>query len=299
MAIMEVQLPKGKYMVAVSGGVDSVALLHLLHHKTPVSKDGSWKWVVAHYDHGIRKGSAEDRRFVEKLAEAYGLPFEYGEGKLGPNTSEATARAARYKFLRKVKDQYQATAIVTAHHQDDVLETAIINLLRGTGRKGLTALDSKGDIIRPLLKFSKQQIRDYALANHLEWREDSSNTDTKYLRNYVRHMLLPKLNTEQRQRLVSLLERQRSVNTQLDELLLAQVGKNLARAWFTNLPHAVAKEVLAAWLRHQGLREFDKPALERAVVGVKTARPGKRIAVKKDEYIEVKADNLALVHVER
>src|SRR5437764_343012 len=134
---MDVVLPKpGKYVVAVSGGVDSVALLDML------ARSDDLKLVVAHFDHGIRKDSAKDRKFVEDLAKNYDLPFVYEEGHLGSGTSEAVARGARYDFLHRVKKSHGAQAIITAHHQDDVLETAIINLLRGTGRKGLTSLTS-------------------------------------------------------------------------------------------------------------------------------------------------------------
>ena len=149
----------GKYVVAVSGGVDSVALLHLLleandERRTMNDEDSPssvlrppFRFVVAHFDHGIRKDSAEDRKLVQAMAQKIrGLPFVYDEGRLGPRASEATARLARYTFLRRVLQASGARAIVTAHHQDDLLETAIINLLRGTGRKGLTALGSRSDI---------------------------------------------------------------------------------------------------------------------------------------------------------
>jgi tRNA(Ile)-lysidine synthetase-like protein len=131
---MKIQLPKGRYVVAVSGGVDSVVLLDAL------SKLPNLELVVAHLDHGIREDSIEDRRFVASLAASYGLVFEYGEGRLGSGASEATAREARYNFLRGVKMKHDAKAIITAHHQDDLIETAILNMLRGTGRKGLTSL---------------------------------------------------------------------------------------------------------------------------------------------------------------
>jgi tRNA(Ile)-lysidine synthase TilS/MesJ len=94
---------------------------------------------------------------------------------LGPKTSEAKARDARYKFLEEVKAVNKAKAIVTAHHQDDVLETAILNMLRGTGRRGLTSLQNRKNLIRPLLKFSKAAIKNYAKSHKLKWREDSTN----------------------------------------------------------------------------------------------------------------------------
>jgi tRNA(Ile)-lysidine synthase TilS/MesJ len=183
-------------------------------------------------------------------------------------------------------------------HQDDVVETAIINLLRGTGRKGLTALGSRPGIVRPLLSISKTDILRHAKQHQLEWHEDATNIDTKYLRNYVRYEILPKFSDEQKQQFLGIIESQKNVNDQLDNLLQLNT-KQLNRNWFVGLPHEVAREVMASWLRSQGLREFDKPTIERAVVGVKTARSGKKIAIKKDEYIEVGKEYLALRYLER
>src|SRR4051794_16456164 len=131
---MKIYVGPGKYVVAVSGGVDSVGLLDLLR------MDPGVKLTVSHFDHGIRDDSHLDRAHVQALARRYQLPFVYDKGALGPGASEAEARTARYQFLDNVKTKTGAHAIVTAHHQDDVLETAIINLLRGTGRKGLSSL---------------------------------------------------------------------------------------------------------------------------------------------------------------
>ena len=182
---MDVSLKPGKYVVAVSGGVDSMVLLDLLKDQPHL------KLIVAHYDHGIRPDSAKDRQLVQDVAAAYHLPMVFENGKLGSTASEATARQARYEFLERTRQTHSARAILTAHHQDDVLETAIINLIRGTGRRGLTALSSQPLIIRPLLHVSKADIRAYAEKQQLKWHEDSTNQDEKYLRNYIRRNWLP------------------------------------------------------------------------------------------------------------
>lgn len=283
-------------MVAVSGGVDSVSLLHGLRALPEA------ELVVAHFDHGIRPDSAADCRFVEALAGRYGLPFYAAEGRLGPRASEAEARQARYEFLRKVKRQAGARAIVTAHHQDDVLETAVINLLRGTGRRGLSSLRSREDIERPLLTISKAKILQYARENRLEWREDSTNTDETYLRNYVRRQVIAKLDEASRRRLADLINKNAQTNDQLDTLLvkyLPHSGNMMARQAFAGLPHAVAMEVMAAWLRQNRLRDFDSRTLERLVVGGKTARAGSRFDVRRSVKLRVSQDNLALVGLER
>jgi tRNA(Ile)-lysidine synthetase-like protein len=291
----------GRYVVAVSGGVDSMALLHALHAA------GRYELVVAHLDHGIRPDSAEDRHLVELAAKRSGLPFVYAQARLGPGTSEAAAREARYTFLSDTRREYSAAAVVTAHHQDDALETAVINLLRGTGRKGLTALAARDGLERPLLHVPKREILDYAREHGLQWREDSTNDDTDYLRNYVRHRLLPRLDPAARERLLEIVSGLRATNTEIAELLagwLAEQGDagrsgKIDRAWFVQLPHEVARETIAAWLRGHGVRDFDRTALERLVVAAKTAAPGKTFDVRRGIRMRVGAKDLALTGAER
>ncbi len=294
---MKLAVDPGKYVVAVSGGVDSVALLHILQ------KQEGLDLIVAHFDHGIRGDSGEDRLFVQDLAKKYGLPFVYEEGKLGAKASEAMARQVRYNFLRRIGKDKNARAIITAHHQDDVLETAIINLLRGTGRKGLTALKNQPDILRPLLKVSKRELITHAKKHGLQWREDSTNQDIIYLRNYIRHKLLPRFGDSDRTKLVNILTKLEVTNQELDAILSDQLADQLGlqasenrlnRKWFNQLPHAVAREVLAAWLRASGSRGFSSQTLERLVVAAKVAEPGKTFPVQKGLSLRVQANNLAL-----
>lgn len=291
-------LPKGKYVLAVSGGVDSVSLLHALKDRPGV------ELVVAHYDHGIRPDSARDRRFVQRLADDYGLRFVYEEGGLGPRTGEAEARKARYDFLDRVRRKYGARAIVTAHHRDDVLETAIINLLRGSGRKGLTALASRGGLERPLLDVPKNEVIAYAKEQGLDWREDPTNLNIDYLRNYVRHKILPRFSAEERGRLWEIIDGLKTTNAELDGLLARQLAAQSAdgkldRGWFIQLPHDAGKEVMAAWFRSEGIRSFDGKTLERLVVAAKTASPGRSFDVVKGAVLTVGAHDLALTRAER
>lgn len=260
--------------------------------------------TVAHFDHGIRADSAEDRRLVKQVAVAYGLPFVYAEGHLGPGTSEASARAARYDFLHRVRQSAGARAIVTAHHQDDAIETAIINLIRGTNRKGASGLRSTEYIKRPLLHLPKTSIRKYAAMEGLVWREDSSNADPAYLRNRVRQQVMTKLSPQQRTRLHDLIVRLRHTNEELDALLKDYLqnyhsGGQLDRHQFTMLPHTVARETMAAWLRQNDIRNFDTKTLERLVRGAKTMQAGKRISVDHTTWLQVNTDSLALVPNER
>ena len=280
-------------MVAVSGGVDSVVLLDLLRMYPGV------KLVVAHFDHGIRPDSGRDREFVQHLAARHNLPFVYDRAELGKDASEAQARTARYKFLNKVREASAADAIITAHHQDDVLETALINLLRGTGRKGLSSLKSTDDMVRPLLHATKAEVRDYARRHHLTWREDSTNEDTKYLRNHIRHNIVPQFSASDRAKLVEVTARMHEINNELDNWFSSELKPELVREWFALLPHDVAKEVMAAWLRLHGIHDFDKKMLERITVAAKVSAPNRVIDVANGKIIHVGKTNLALSHNER
>jgi tRNA(Ile)-lysidine synthase len=297
MAKPRVRLKPGRYVLAVSGGVDSVVLLDLLAGQPGL------RLTVAHFDHGIRPESKADRLLVQSLAEAHNLPIAYDRAELGPGTSEAAARQARYHFLHKVRLAAQAEAIVTAHHGDDRLETAIINILRGTGRRGLSSLRSSPLVVRPLLAVSKQELVSYARAQNLRWHEDSTNSDDSYLRNYVRHNILNKFSNAQRQQLNRYIEAAEKVNRQADHHLanwlhLQPVARQLNRTWFVSLPHQVSKEVLASWLRENQI-SYDRSALERLVVAAKTFEAGKKADVNNWTFMDIKKDSLALSQFDR
>lgn len=293
---MNISVQPGTYVVAVSGGVDSMALLDVLR------KQPNLRLVVAHFDHGIRHDSHIDRAHVQSIARQHGLPFVYHEGQLGSGTSEEAARKARYEFLRAVKDASGARGIITAHHHDDVLETAVINLLRGTGRKGLSSLKNTHALHRPLLHVPKADIKKYAQDQGLVWREDVTNHDAKYLRNHVRLNLLARLTPEQKTQLASIIRNVARTNDELDTQLLhylhIQPGVDrLHRHSFIRLPHAVSKEVLAAWLRNQGIADFDKRTLDRVVIQSKTLPPGKLIDVVKNSRVKLTKHHMVLESV--
>lgn len=277
--IVDFQQPNGTYVVAVSGGVDSIALLHALVSQYPENT-----YVIAHVNHGIRDDGNEDREVVEAYATTFELPFVYTELQLGKNASEAEARRARYSFLESVQKQHDARAIVTAHHQDDVIETLFINLIRGTGRRGISSLKSSQDIVRPLLHVPKKDIYTYAKNNNLSWREDSTNTDTTYLRNNIRHNVVPKMLPEHRTQILKIIADTHAVNTSLDKEITLLLRKGLhkgtpvlSRKWFTQLPHDIAAEVVYVLLRQNGVKDIDKKTVEKTVVAIKTMQPGKTI----------------------
>ena len=262
-----------KYVVAVSGGVDSVVLLHMMSELQKTSPD--LKLVVAHVDHGIRDDSDTDAWHVATLAKGYGLPFELTRLRLGDDPSEETARDARYAWLESVRAKHHADGIVTAHHQDDQLETIALNIGRGTGWRGLASLRTSDEKYRPLLGVSKASIVRYAIDNGLVWREDSTNDSLKYMRNYIRHAVIPKLTPAARQRLAGLATEQR----ELREKIEAEVAKvlegvrdevGLSRHQLIMMPDAVALEVLreATKGRHEPFQ------MRRLLHFVKTGRQG-------------------------
>ncbi len=286
-------LAPGTYVLAVSGGVDSMALLDLLAGDKG-SEPASHAYVVAHFDHGIRADSAQDRALVQAAAQRYDLPFIYEEGHLGAGASEATARAARYAFLHKVRQQYGAAAIVTAHHQDDVVETAMLNMLRGTGRKGLSSLRSTPLYVRPLFDMPKEAIRAYAQAHGVQWREDSTNADDTYARNYLRRHIVPRMSAAQREAWLAIIATSARLNTSIDTLLAPFTAQQLDRQQFIMLPHTVSREVMAAWLRRQHA-EFDRKRIERLVAFAKTAAPGKLADVDGKHILEIGKEYITLL----
>ena len=275
-----------------------MALLHMLQSKPGV------RLTVAHYDHGIRPDSVEDRRLVQALAREYGLPFVYHTGNLGPGVSEARAREARYAFLHKVRQASGAQAIVTAHHEDDLLETVILNLLRGTGRRGLSSLRNTDVVKRPLLHIPKNELLRYATGQGLRWREDSTNSDETYLRNYIRKNVLPRFAAHNREDLRAMHRRAQALNeairAETAAYLHTQPGRmTLHRHDFIMLPHAVAREIMAEWLLRNTSVELSKKLLERLVTAAKTGRAGTKVDVDKTHWLQIDRDILALRARER
>ncbi len=288
---MKAKLEPGKYVLAVSGGVDSMVLLHLLSTAYCLPSTER-ELIVAHYDHGIRGDSAKDAELVRKISGSLGLDFVSEKGQLGTGASEAKAREARYGFLRRAKNEYGAKAIVTAHHQDDAVETLIINMLRGTGRRGV--LKETAELKRPLLNVSKEEITRYASLNNIKWHEDSTNADTKYLRNYVRLVLLPKMKKTDPEIINKLLNSSSTLQKKNDEieyelaLVLedkCKVDKKvivIPRHWLIMLPNEVGREVLYECARRLDTKvDMDRKNIENLLVFAKTAKLKKQTPLNK------------------
>jgi len=189
--------PGDKVVVGVSGGSDSICLLHLLHSL----KKYRLKIVVAHLNHGLRsKESERDEKFVEHTALKLGLKFEneccdtLGFKNQESLSIEDAARQLRYEFFQKSVKINDADKIATAHNLEDQGETVLMRILRGSGSSGLSGIPPvNGIIVRPLINISRDEIIKYLLSKKIKWREDSSNNSKIYLRNKIRHELVPEL----------------------------------------------------------------------------------------------------------
>lgn len=180
---------------AVSGGADSVCLLHLL---LDLSRDWSLHLEVLHLDHGLRgEESAADARFVRDLAARHGLPFHLKSANLAeaPGNLEENARIARAAFFEEIREARSLRAIATGHTRSDQAETVLFRLLRGSGSTGLTGIRPVTDrgIVRPLLDVHRREVEEWLRARSLPWREDRSNADPAFSRNRIRHGVLPVL----------------------------------------------------------------------------------------------------------
>jgi tRNA(Ile)-lysidine synthase len=177
-----------RVLVAVSGGVDSVALLHLLRFAAPGPEIHA-----AHFDHRMRLSSGGDARWVAGLCRAWDVPLTHARARARP-ASEAVARDMRYEFLHEAAARVAADAVLTGHHADDQAETLLFRIVRGTGLPGLVGIPARrGILVRPLLPFTRHEIVRYARRVRLGWREDPTNRDLRYARNHIRHVVLPAL----------------------------------------------------------------------------------------------------------
>ncbi|HET9721962.1 MAG TPA: tRNA lysidine(34) synthetase TilS [Candidatus Saccharimonadales bacterium] len=283
---MELNVKPGRYVIAVSGGVDSMVLLDLL------SKQPNIELIVAHFNHGIRKDSDLDEELVKKEAEQRGLPFTTGRGELGPKASEAVARHARYEFLESVRQKYQADSIITAHHQDDVIETAFINLLRGTGHRGLTAISSNESVVRPLLNIPKLKLVKYAKKNNLAWREDSTNEDTRYLRNKIRQNHLARLSPQDRGTIISYFDKVAKMEIEINHEIATLSHKimksdQINREKFIGLPFSAGNELVRYWLLKKMTPDIDRLTIERINTVLRSAKAGSRHSVKGKTYLYI------------
>lgn len=193
--------PDKKIVLAVSGGVDSIVLFHLLQ-RIPENERPSV--AVAHVNHQLRAESDEEEMFVKNLADSFGLPVHvhHWPKKAQPeNGIEEAARNMRYSFFKQVMEDTHSDILMTAHHQDDQVETILMKMTRGSSLEQITGIEPvqpfhQGLLIRPLLPFSKEDIYRFAFENQLEYMEDQTNQELEYSRNRFRNQIIPLLKEE-------------------------------------------------------------------------------------------------------
>ncbi|MGI6492697.1 MAG: tRNA lysidine(34) synthetase TilS [Pelotomaculum sp.] len=256
--------PGSKVLVAVSGGADSVVLLHILYQ---LREELGISLHVAHLNHMLRGEEADgDARFVAGLARQYGLPatiramdvLQYRENKR--ISVETAAREVRYEFLEAVGRQCGASRIALAHQADDQAETILINFMRGsgiTGLKGILPVRPEG-YIRPLLSVRRCEIESYCLAAGLKFRTDSTNREDIYLRNHIRHHLIPCLEKEYNPGIVPALLRLGDLCREEDRYLQEQAGKAYAVVLIYKNEGGLALDL-------SGLAHMD-PAMRRRII---------------------------------
>lgn len=267
-----------KKILAVSGGIDSVVLLHLFKDEDP---------IVAHFDHGIRPNSRDDAAFVRSLAQKYGLRFELGQAKLGDKCGEAEARSRRYAFLGDLSKKNDATVCV-AHHADDVLESIAINLIRGTGWRGIAPMNASG-IERPLLKWRKSDIYRYASEHDLSFRQDQTNTEGDYLRNRVREKMRD-VPESTKCAILELYVKQTQLLAEyaaiMDDIFSGNNRDYCTKAIIQDSPDDCALEIMRFYMAERGL-SLTRPQLKKCVEAVRKYSPKKRLSLNHERFLEV------------
>lgn len=278
------KIENGKYVIAVSGGVDSMVLIDLLRQMPGL------QLIVAHVDHGVREDSYLDFELVQRYATEHGLIFEAARLNLGKKASEDAARTARYAFLQQCRTKHGARAIITAHHQDDLIETALIAIIRGTGWRGLAPFVGNANILRPLINYSKNAIIAYARANNLRWREDSTNADERYLRNYIRRTLtgyLDQKSSSWRDEFLQKVRIQQQLRQQIEPALSSLHTDRRYNLIMMN--QTVAYEVLQSIMRSKTGNSLERKLAQSALLFIKVAMPGKMMPLSKNWQLRVES----------
>ena len=301
-------LQKGdRVLVACSGGPDSVALFHLFFDLKDIYKLDLY---LAHVNHSLRgRQSDADERFVREMARKSGIKFFARKVDVKKMASrehlslEEAARITRYGFLEKLAVRHEIGKIATGHTQDDQAETVLMRLLRGAGVLGLSGIPvRRGKIIRPLLEVSRDEITKYLKSNRISYRVDKSNQESDFLRNRIRHDLLPLLKEQYNPNLTKVLSRTAGVLSDLDEMIQKQVSRSAKKSlfrtgdnrWrlnlqrFRGLPEPIKSELIRhAWHKVSGkIYPLEYEQVERVLRLADSAPVGKRVNLKLDHWVE-------------
>ncbi|MGX2039689.1 tRNA lysidine(34) synthetase TilS [Methylocaldum sp. MU1018] len=295
--ILARQSPALRYWIGYSGGLDSQVLLHLCAGLKARHPD--FEFTAAHVHHGLQASADEWAEFCEATCRTLGIPFRLlsvdAAAKPGESPEEA-ARNARYDALRALLSESEV--LLTAQHRDDQAETVLLQLLRGAGIAGLAAMPERtalgpGFLLRPLLSFSRRQLREYAQAHGLTWIEDPSNRDLSYDRNFIRHEVLPLLEKRWPASRDSLArtarhcaEAQALLNSLAEDLLKSVIHPERNTLILDRLRDCAEPDrrlILREWLRSGGFRMPSTRILERASKETLNARPDRNPTIRWSE----------------
>ena len=265
-----------RYLVGVSGGRDSIALLHWL------KASGYDNIIVCHLNHQLRgRSSKADARFVAKLAAEYSLAIEIGSMNVGAAAErkkisiETAAREARYSFFAKVAEHKRRRTIFLGHHADDLVETFLLNLFRGAGASGLIGMrevmmrpieHNNLVVVRPFLHVWRRDIDKYVRENRLDFREDASNKDLTPLRNRVRHRVIPYLEKTIGRNIRQNIWKTATILAEEDnffETLLPEKLATLAVKPLREMSVALQRRMLHRWLRAANVSNIGFDLIER------------------------------------
>jgi tRNA(Ile)-lysidine synthase len=269
--------PEARYLIGVSGGRDSVALLHWLVNL------GYKKLIVCHLNHKLRGRSSDtDARFVKSLAGKYKLDFKFGAGdvralaKKRKISIETAAREARYKFFAETARRRKCKTIFLGHHADDLAETFLINLFRGAGTAGLNGIreistrridDVDLAIVRPFLGVWRREIDIYVREHRIKFREDASNKNLNPLRNRIRHRIIPYLEKILGRNIRSAIWRAAAIAGEEEYWIDGQLPDSndieLSVTKLRALPVALQRRAIFKWLRAQNISEVGFDLVER------------------------------------
>jgi tRNA(Ile)-lysidine synthase len=255
-------------VVAVSGGLDSVVLLHLLH-------EAGHHGVVAHVNYGFRGDESDaDEALVRRLAHEWGWELRVAHPQLPAGNRQDAARTARYAFFEEVRAENGSNAIVLGHHEDDQVETIVMKVLRGARMDACHGMKPKrGFLLRPLLRVPKSDLIAYAESHGLTWREDVSNADRDYLRNRIRLDVLPAMD---RARILKLGAVSEQLAEDLDRILARHTDGALVKdSLFLGVDGDVAKAAVCRFARGHGERLSDEEAT--ALAGITRWQTGKKV----------------------
>ncbi len=280
--------PDERCLIGVSGGRDSVALLHLLFGA------GFKNLIVCHLDHGMRAESREDARFVASLAKQLGLRIASARvnvvalAKRKKQSLETAAREARYAFFARVARLEKCPRLFLAHHADDQAETFLFNLFRGSAAAGLAAMRPLAtrmvggvtlQIVRPLLGMWREEIDALIAAHKIAFREDASNTDPRHTRNRLRHEIIPAIERALGRDIRRAVWRAAEILRDEDDFLAARpelrdLPETLQTSALRTQPLALQRRIIYAWLRAQRVAEIGFAEVE-AVRGLLAGRRAK------------------------